>query len=103
MHCAIRTTGAGGLGGFGCRVTRSAPITACPATLQAPIISAVAARPCPPAARLWLRLGSEVVESLGGLGDGVGNGLGPIHICPAGGQLPYAVIAQSYPRVQSRL
>src|SRR5207253_2378105 len=69
---------------------------------QVPMISAVAATPCPPATRSWLRLGSEIVEGLGGLGDGVGNGLVPVHIRPASAQLPYAFIAQSYPRVHAR-
>src|SRR5467141_2133375 len=66
------------------------------------MISVVAAPPCPPAARSWLRLGSEIVEGLGGLGDGVGNGLVPVHVRPAGAQLPYAFIVQSYRRVHAR-
>src|SRR5690348_10561046 len=67
------------------------------------MISTVAAPAVPGgSSRSWLRLGSEVAEGLGGLGDGIGDGLVPVHVCPAGAQLPYAFIAQSYPRVHAR-
>src|SRR4249919_600983 len=65
------------------------------------MISTVAAPPCPPAARSWLPLGSEVVEGLGGLGEGVDDGLVPVHVRPAGAQLLHVFIAQSYPRVHA--
>src|SRR5262249_56472778 len=94
--------GEGSLGGLGCRGGRWAPITAYRAPPQVPVISAVAALPCPAAARSWLPLGSQVVESLGGLGDGVGDGLVPVHVRPAGAQLPYASIVQRYPRLHAR-
>ena len=58
------------------------------------MISTVAAPPCPPAARSWLPLGSEVVESLGGLGEGVGEGLVPVHVRALGAQFPRALFAQ---------
>ena len=59
-----------------------------------PLTLAAAAPPRPPAARSWLPLGSEVVEGLGDLGDGVGDGLVPVHVRPAGAQFPHAFITQ---------
>ena len=47
-------------------------------------------RQCPhleAAARSWLSHGSELVEGLGGLGEGVGEGLVPVHVRAAGALL----------------
>jgi hypothetical protein len=35
-----------------------------------------------------LSRGSEFAEGLGGLGEGVGDGLVPVHVCAASAQLP---------------
>jgi hypothetical protein len=45
------------------------------------------------AAGSWLRLGSGFVKGLGGLGEGVSDGLVPVHVRAAGAELPGALIA----------
>src|SRR5215475_14040845 len=44
--------------------------------------------------RSWLSFGFELAEALGGLGEGVGEGLVPAHVRAAGAQFPGALIAQ---------
>ena len=46
-----------------------------------------------PAARSWLGLRWEFAEGLGGLGEGVGDGLVPVHVRAAGAQFPRALLA----------
>ena len=46
------------------------------------------------AAGSWLRLGSGFVKGLGGLGEGVSDGLVPVHVRAASAELPGALIAQ---------
>jgi hypothetical protein len=44
------------------------------------------------AARSWLSLGLEFAEGVGGLGERVGEGLVPVHVCATGAQFPRALI-----------
>src|SRR5260370_2240279 len=46
------------------------------------------------AARSWLRFGFEFAEGLGGLGEGVGDGLVPVHVRAACALFPRAFLAQ---------
>src|SRR2546430_12621604 len=46
------------------------------------------------AARSWLGPGLEFVEGLGGLGEGVGDGLVPVHVRAAGAQFPGVLFTQ---------
>src|SRR5215831_8903389 len=50
--------------------------------------------PCRWWTRSWLGLGLELVEGLGGMGEGVGEGLVPVHVRAAGAQFPGALLAQ---------
>jgi hypothetical protein len=51
------------------------------------------------AACSWLGAGSDFAEGLGGLGEGVGKGLVPVHARAAGAELPSALIAEDYRQV----
>ena len=42
----------------------------------------------------WPGRGFKIVESLGGLGEGVGEGLVPVHVRALGAQFPRALFAQ---------
>ena len=44
----------------------------------------------------WLSLGLELVEGLGGLGEGVGEGLVPVHVGTAGAEFARTLLAQSF-------
>jgi hypothetical protein len=44
----------------------------------------------------WLGLGLGFVEGLGGLGEGVGDGLVPVHVGAAGAEFSCALLAQSF-------
>jgi hypothetical protein len=44
-------------------------------------------------ARSWLGPGAGFAEGLGGLGEGVGDGLAPVHVRPASAELPYTLVA----------
>ena len=44
--------------------------------------------------RCWSAPGRRLFEGLGGLGEGVGDGLVPVHVRAAGAQFPRALIAQ---------
>ena len=44
----------------------------------------------------WLSPGFELVEGLGGLGKGVGDGLVPVHVGTAGAEFSRALLAQSF-------
>jgi hypothetical protein len=44
----------------------------------------------------WLCPGVELVEGLGGLGKGVGDGLVPVHVGAAGAEFSRALLAQSF-------
>jgi F0F1-type ATP synthase membrane subunit c/vacuolar-type H+-ATPase subunit K len=43
--------------------------------------------------RSWLDLGSGFAEGLGGLGEGVGEGLVPLHVRAAGAEFPGPLLA----------
>src|SRR5215218_4310925 len=52
---------------------------------------------CPPGPTCsWLSPGSELVEGLGGLIDGIGDGLVPVHLGAAGAEFSRALLAQSF-------
>ena len=44
----------------------------------------------------WLSPGFELVEDLGGLSEGVGDGLVPVHLRAAGAEFSRALLAQSF-------
>src|SRR5512132_3927765 len=46
--------------------------------------------------RSWLGLGLGFVEGLGGLSEGVGDGLVPVHVGAAGAEFARALLAQSF-------
>src|SRR5215211_4531788 len=56
---------------------------------------------CTAATCSWLSPGFELVEGLGGLSEGVGDGLVPVHLRAAGAEFSRALLAQSFRHPQA--